>query len=197
MSNLPQLHKPTWIETFSGLRVDPLKPDISLIKIEDIAHALSNCCRFAGHSRIFYSVARHSLLVYEIVKQHGANIETLKWALMHDAHQAYIRSFTPPMEYPELMAWYIDLETAWSQAISHALNIHVLEVDFSILKEAHNHARKLEAHQFMQSRGEGYDIQLTIEFEKLDWDFFAFEPDNKFIKSEFLETWEFLSRKKA
>jgi hypothetical protein len=39
--------------TYSGLLFNPTKPNLDGISIQDIAHALSNMCRFGGHSRTF------------------------------------------------------------------------------------------------------------------------------------------------
>lgn len=43
-----------WIETFSGHPIDPLNPEPHRIHHADIAHALSNQCRFSGHTKSFY-----------------------------------------------------------------------------------------------------------------------------------------------
>jgi hypothetical protein len=57
------MHAPSQheVETFSGLFVDTNNPDPSTILLKDIAHALSNTCRFGGHCDGFYSVAEHSV----------------------------------------------------------------------------------------------------------------------------------------
>ncbi|CAJ0557650.1 unnamed protein product, partial [Mesorhabditis spiculigera] len=44
----------------SGQQFDLLRPTAGMIKPLDIAHALSNLCRFNGHTRTHYSVAQHS-----------------------------------------------------------------------------------------------------------------------------------------
>jgi len=62
--------------------------------IEDIAHALSNQCRFSGHTREFYSVAQHSVLVSRLLA--GTGLET--WGLFHDASEAYLTDVARPLK---------------------------------------------------------------------------------------------------
>lgn len=82
-----------WIPTFSGRRFWPLDPDPDDLNIRDIAHALSNCCRFAGHCKTFYSVADHSVMVSEIVSPGMALI-----GLLHDATEAYLGDMVRPVK---------------------------------------------------------------------------------------------------
>lgn len=72
-----------YITTYTGkifLYDDP-KPE--MIDIEDIAHALSQLCRFAGHTSRFMSVAEHSIYV-------SWNSENELEGLLHDADEAYM-----------------------------------------------------------------------------------------------------------
>ena len=59
----PDARKGDWMQTFLGIQFWPMEPRVDEIQIEDIAHALSNQCRFAGHCSTFYSVAQHSVMV--------------------------------------------------------------------------------------------------------------------------------------
>lgn len=70
---------------------DPRPEDIS---IEDIAHSLSHICRFNGHTKLFYSVAEHSINVCNEVK----DPEFKLCALLHDAHEAYVGDLISPMK---------------------------------------------------------------------------------------------------
>jgi uncharacterized protein len=80
-----------WIQTYTGVKFCTLNPNPEMVFIEDIAHALSNLCRFAGHVREFYSVAQHSVLV-----SHYCAPEDALWGLLHDAAEAYLLDMPAP-----------------------------------------------------------------------------------------------------
>jgi hypothetical protein len=76
-----------FIETATGRRFQPLDPVMSEISIEDIAHSLSNQCRFAGFTREHYSIAQHSVHVAELLESWGAPRDVVFWGLMHDTEE--------------------------------------------------------------------------------------------------------------
>lgn len=86
------------ILTYSGKMVDILNYQATDFCIEDVAHSLSLKCRFSGHSSLFYSVSRHSINVYFVVKALGANLETQLWALLHDAPEYIIGDMPSPLK---------------------------------------------------------------------------------------------------
>lgn len=97
---LENLFTPDKIRTFSGIYIDPLNPKPEDICIEDIAHALSNQCRFGGHLPEFYTVAQHSCHVAEMCEDPLAG-------LLHDASEAYLLDIPSPIKQriPEYKAW--------------------------------------------------------------------------------------------
>lgn len=103
--------KNSTIQVISGQYIDPLNPDTERINIEDIAHALSNVCRFTGHVREFYSVAQHSVLVSYVVPKEFALA-----GLMHDASEAYLADIASPVK-PHLSSYY-DIEEALMSVIA-------------------------------------------------------------------------------
>uniref|UniRef100_A0A6M3J2X9 HD domain-containing protein n=1 Tax=viral metagenome TaxID=1070528 RepID=A0A6M3J2X9_9ZZZZ len=81
------------IITFSGLFVDPLDVDSRDIQIEDVAHALSNICRFSGHVKTFFSVAEHSVLLSRRLHNSYHLL-----ALLHDGAEAYLCDVPSPLK---------------------------------------------------------------------------------------------------
>lgn len=79
--------------TVSGVKVNLHYPTTDMISIFDIAHALSNICRFGGHSRFFYSVAQHSVIVAKLAPEY-----LRKMALLHDAPEAYVGDVIKPLK---------------------------------------------------------------------------------------------------
>lgn len=81
------------IQLASGRFFDFTSFDVKQIEIEDIAHALSQLCRFTGHCKKFYSVAQHSVLVSHLVPAQYALA-----GLLHDATEAYINDLSRPLK---------------------------------------------------------------------------------------------------
>jgi len=89
-----------YIETFSGRRFEFISPKLKDIDIVDIAHALSNACRYNGHCIKFYSVAEHSMLL--AAKYHIEYPDDPAGALaflLHDAAEAYLCDIPRPIKY--------------------------------------------------------------------------------------------------
>jgi hypothetical protein len=63
------LRRGDWIQTYSGLPFWPHDPQPQDIDIEDIAQHLSRIERWNGAARQSWTVARHSMLVHEIVRE--------------------------------------------------------------------------------------------------------------------------------
>ena len=78
------------ILTFRGRYVYPLDLKAEDICIVDIAHSLSNQTRFTGHSREFYSIAQHSVIVSELLQGTGLELD----GLLHDASEYVLHDIT-------------------------------------------------------------------------------------------------------
>lgn len=112
-----------WLQTYSGLAFFPLAPHPDQVAIEDIAHALSLQCRFAGHTREHYSVAQHSVLVSRYVPAEDA-----LWGLFHDAAEAYLVDLPRPLKhYSRLGHEYRRIEARAQRAICERFQLQLGE----------------------------------------------------------------------
>lgn len=84
------------METATGGWIDPLRPDPDRVHPMDVVHALANMCRFNGHTRRFYSVAQHSIVVADGVTLELEDVRLA--ALLHDASEAYLCDLTKPVK---------------------------------------------------------------------------------------------------
>ena len=58
-----------WIQTQSGNAFPMLSPVAADVNWRDVAISLGRVCRFNGHTTAFYSVAQHSLLTEQLVRE--------------------------------------------------------------------------------------------------------------------------------
>ena len=86
-------YEENFITTYTGRQFHYLEPVVDEIDIVDIAHSLSLKCRFAGHCRVFYSVAEHSIRVAKILPD-----ELKLSGLLHDAAEAYLPDIARPQK---------------------------------------------------------------------------------------------------
>jgi 5'-deoxynucleotidase YfbR-like HD superfamily hydrolase len=102
-----------YIKTISGRSFYLDVDTISCIDVKDIAHALANVARFNGHTSRHYSVAEHSVLVLQILRQWNClNFKSLMTGLLHDATEAYLpdlptpfKAYMPEYQQKEVALW--------------------------------------------------------------------------------------------
>lgn len=120
-----------YLQTVSGRRVNPFDPDPAQLDEGDIARALGNMCRFGGHSRVFYSVAQHSVIVSRVVEERGGDVEDAFAALMHDAGEAYLGDMPHPLKHRSALgAAFREAEARLEKTIRERFGIkaHVPEI---------------------------------------------------------------------
>ena len=102
----------TWIQTYRGHAFSLLPDGERIYDLEDIAHALGNLCRFTGHSRRFYSVAEHSLIVADVAARNMGRLTDAseRLGLFHDASEAYLGDVSRPLKQLPGMDTYRELE---------------------------------------------------------------------------------------
>lgn len=84
--------------TYTGNMIEITNPKEEDVCSEDIAHALSQICRAAGHFKYFYSVAQHSLNCMKEACARGYTKRVCMAALLHDASEAYLCDVPSPLK---------------------------------------------------------------------------------------------------
>ena len=144
------------IMTYTKKMLDPLHPDMELIDIEDVAHALSMLCRANGHFENFYSVAQHSINCMKEAEARGCSDKVQLACLLHDASEAYLSDVTRPVKaelpgYKEIEAPL--QEMIWNKWLVEPLSTQeqaqVFQIDDAIL-----------AHEFLTLMGEKLTDQI-------------------------------------
>jgi uncharacterized protein len=161
-----------YLQTVSGRWVNPFDPDPDQLDAGDIARALANQCRFGGHSRVFYSVAQHSVIVSELVEQRGGDAEDVFAALMHDASEAYLGDMPHPIKHrSSLGAAFKAAEDHLEAALRERFRI---KADVPEIKRAD---RALLATERRAFSGEGWHWPELEGVEPLELELTALAPD--------------------
>ncbi|OCP21981.1 MULTISPECIES: hypothetical protein [unclassified Ensifer] len=98
-----------YMHTSNGKKYYPMDPRPSEVHSEVIAHHLANRCRYNGatqhkiyRSKIFYSVAEHSILVSRYIEEVLGKPEYALEGLLHDGSEAYNGDLIRPLKYDPL-----------------------------------------------------------------------------------------------
>ena len=118
---------PQSIAVIDGQLVNPftVKATDGVFRVDTIAHALSNLCRYNGHTERFYSVAEHCLLVQLVVDVRATGLgltpeqrAMLSFeALVHDAVEAYLGDVCAPFKKMPEFASYRQAEARLSSEL--------------------------------------------------------------------------------
>lgn len=123
-----------WIQSYTGKAVDVFDLQPEQVDVIDIAHALSNLCRYTGHVREFYSVATHSLAVMKLTEMMGHGPEMQLWALLHDAGEAYMADVAAPLKRHPIFEGYRKLEAENDRRIRQRFNIGLEESQLTLIR---------------------------------------------------------------
>jgi uncharacterized protein len=162
-----------YLQTVSGRWVNPFDPDPEQLDAGDIARALANQCRFGGHSRVFYSVAQHSVIVSELVEERDGDTEDAFAALMHDATEAYLGDMPHPLKHRSALgAAFRSAEDRLEQAIRDRFGIK------PVVPEIKRIDRALLATERRAFSAEDWHWPELEGVEPLDLDLEAWSPDD-------------------
>ena len=136
-SGAPGLRRGSYIRTASGQRFWPLDARAREVDPKDVAHALSNLCRFTGHVRKFYSVAQHCCYVSKVVldeaKKLGLSEDESRLlaleGLCHDATEAYLNDLATPVKKQPDLAGYRATEARLWKVIAERFGLPPEESD--------------------------------------------------------------------
>lgn len=158
--------KGDWLETYTGIKFYPLDPRPEEVEIEDVAHALSNICRFNGHTKWFYPVSAHCVNLAYLVEAHNFNKQFQLFALLHDAAEAYICDFPAPIK--KTNSTYVFMEWEILNAIFEKYNVPPMnEQEQAIITYFDKALLRLEAEQ-LKNCTENWHVKFpVIEQEKI------------------------------
>ena len=173
------INKNDWVVTNSGQKLFLTNPDPESILIEDIAHGLSQTCRWGGQCKTFYSVAQHCYMISSIVPRSDA-----LWGLLHDAAEAYMTDLPRPLKM--ILPGYQLIESGILKAIAEKYGLP--ESIPSTVKKADNVMLATEARLLMNHCPEDMYLSedaLDIEIVPIDH-----ESSKRFFLERFMELWD-------
>lgn len=135
-----------WLTTFTGTQFFPANPNMHDIHIIDIAHSLSNLCRYGGHCRVHYSVAEHSVRLSDVAPDH------LKLAaLMHDTPEACLGIDMPSLIKHNLFPGIAAVEEKLRVLIFRKFNIEADQAALDEVKKLEHSLTAAEARDLLPS----------------------------------------------
>lgn len=120
-----------FIVTYSGFPYWPLDPHPNDIRIEDIAHALSQICRYGGHCQTHYSVAQHCVegsRIFEWLAELGVipayqALPLARQFLLHDGAETYIGDMVHPLKIQPELASFRNVEEINERVLSERFGL--------------------------------------------------------------------------
>jgi hypothetical protein len=152
--------KNQWVQTYTGRAFDLVEPRPSMISIVDITQALSQLCRYTGHTNTFYSVAEHSIHCSQIVPEPLA-----RYAMLHDAAEAYIGDISYPMK--QLLGPLVKpIEAKIERVIFESFGLVPIEdlplADQQAIKHADLQMLKIEREELLGRQVDGIDLEWPL-----------------------------------
>lgn len=164
--------------TYTGKQFKPFNPDPEDITLEDIAHALSLQGRFNGHTRVFYSIAQHSVYVASLVPP-----EDQLHALLHDGPEAYLGDVVKPLK--NGLKRYQELEEVIEKMVYERFGLN--PVMPPSVKKADLRILYTEARDLLINTDGWTILDEPVEYRIRPWSASAAE-------ASFLYTWDLVNR---
>lgn len=152
-----------FIQVHSGKHFYALDPRPEDITVEDIAHSLSNLCRYTGHSDRFYSVAEHSIICARIARKLGLPTIVQLYALGHDASESVVNDLARPVK--QNIPQYKDVEDKIMSVMWEVIGLpEPTENDYSVIKWLDNTLLTNELEQIMKRDMQEYPDVAELGF---------------------------------
>ncbi|WP_090739407.1 hypothetical protein [Paenibacillus sp. Mc5Re-14] len=168
-----------YIQVNSGRRfyvLDPRAEDITMI---DIAHALSNLCRFTGHGDRFYCVGEHSIQCARVARKLGYSTLIQLYCLLHDGSEAVVNDLARPVK--QNIPQYKEVEDRIMAVVWGVAGLpSPTEDDYKIVKTIDNTLLVNEMEQLMK-RSDIPDVEHEKVFVDLSVGYNAGESKMPFL----------------
>ena len=172
----------SYITTYTGKHFDPVNPDIAMVDIKDVAHALSLLCRGNGHVKTFFSVGQHCINAAREAAARGYSNRVVLACLIHDAGECYLSDV--PRPFKQMLPEYISAEDALLDLIYEKfLGSKLSTEEEALVKSVDN---DLLYYDLKHLLNEVLDCPAPELHISLDYDFVPFEM----VEQTFLELFE-------
>jgi 5'-deoxynucleotidase YfbR-like HD superfamily hydrolase len=169
----------SYITTYTGKHFDPVNPEIELIDIKDIAHALSLICRGNGQVKSFFSVGQHCINAAKEAKLRGYSNRVILACLIHDAGESYLSDVPRPLKHA--MPEYIRTENQLLDLIYEKfLGSPLTAEEAAQVKTIDNALLYYDLKELLNEVSDNVEPELHI---KLNYEFVPFD----LVEQEYLE----------
>ena len=176
-----------YITTYTGNHINPTNPNPALIRIEDIAHALSLLCRGNGHVKTFWSVGQHCICCAKEAMARGATARVVLACLLHDASECYMSDVPTPFK-KKLPEYEIQEDRLLRMIFEKFLGSDLTKEELDLVKEI-DHTMLL--YDLKELLGEMTDEEMPRLHMELDY---MVQPFRE-VEEEFLRIFTLYSRK--
>lgn len=138
----------------SGATLDLRSPDPSVITLDDVSFALAHTCRFPGQAPRWHSVAEHSIIVAQHLREQGESADKVLAGLLHDASEMGLSDIPTPVK--SLIRGHRRIEGKLDEAILKALGLPAdLPLHDPVVKAADRHVLAVEVTCLLKAKWDG------------------------------------------